>query len=51
MIKSNKVEIWFFKLKVKNGYFEISDNTKVIKQAVYHIFTEKQLKLVKVLTY
>ena len=41
MIKSNKVEILFFKLKVKNDCFKISDNTKVIKQAVYHIFIEK----------
>ena len=48
MIKSNKVEILFFKLKVKNDCFKIRDNTKVIKQAVYYIFIEKQLKLLKV---
>ena len=51
MTKSNKTRILFFKLNVKNEYFKISDNTNVIKLAVYHIFIKEQLKLLKVLTY
>ena len=51
MIKSNKRGILFFKLKIKNDYIKISDNTKVIKLAVNHIFIDDSLKLLKTLTY